>query len=84
MIDVDLIGEIRRAYFEQRLPIGVIYRTSELRPALVAAPEHPSPTNEHQEDRAGRIEIELPNGVRVHVDRLVNEKALSRVRSASA
>jgi transposase len=33
-------------------------------------------------ERAGAIEIDLPNGVRVRVDGAVNEKALRRVLSA--
>ncbi|MEA1649023.1 transposase [Nitrospirillum sp. BR 11164] len=32
-----------------------------------------------ERDRAGLIEVELPSGVRLRVDALVNEKALSRV-----
>lgn len=63
----------------QFMPVGIIDRLSEGRPALLAAPEHPSGTNEQQTDRVGAIEIELPTGVRVRVDGLVNEKALSRV-----
>lgn len=63
----------------QFVPIGTIDRPSEGRPALLASPEHPSGTNEQQADRVGAIEIELPTGIRVRVDGLVNEKALSRV-----
>jgi transposase len=62
----------------QFVPIGVIDRPSEARPALLAAPDLPPGTNE-QADRVSAIEIELPTGVRVRVDGLVNEKALSRV-----
>jgi transposase len=61
------------------VPVGVIDRASEARPVLLAAPEHPSSANGHQDDRDGEIEIQLPNGVRIRVNALVNEKALSRV-----
>ena len=63
----------------QFMPVGIIDRPSEGRPALLVAPEHPSGTNEQHADRVGAIEIELPTGIRVRVDGLVNEKALSRV-----
>ena len=63
----------------QFVPLGVIDRPSEERPALLAAPEHPSVVNEQRADRVGAIEIELPTGVRVRVDGWVNEKTLSRV-----
>ncbi|MGO9632498.1 MAG: IS66-like element accessory protein TnpA [Steroidobacteraceae bacterium] len=61
------------------VPVGVIDRASEVRPVLLTAPEHPSSANGHQDDRVGEIEIQLPNGVRIRVNALVNEKALSRV-----
>jgi transposase len=61
------------------VPIGVIDGTREGRPALLTGPEHPSPTRGDREDRVSKIDIELPNGVRVRVNASVNEKALSRV-----
>lgn len=64
------------------VPVGVIDQTGEARPALLSAPEHRSPTNGHRQDRVSKIEIALPNGVRVRVDAMVNEKALSRVLRA--
>jgi transposase-like protein len=61
------------------VPLGVVDRASEARPALLAAPEQPSSTNGHHEHRVSKIEIELPNGARVRIEALVNEKLLSRV-----
>ena len=61
------------------VPLGVIDGPSERRPALLTAPGRSPAMNEQQSDRIGRIEIELPNGVRVRVAGSVNEKALSRV-----
>ena len=58
------------------VPLGLIDRTSDARPALLTAPEPPAPANSR---RAGKIEIELPSGVRVRIDALVSEKVLSRV-----
>jgi transposase len=63
------------------LPIGMIGGASDAEPRLLAAQEQASPS-ERQEDRAGRIEIDLPNGARVRVDTSVNEKALARVLRA--
>ena len=63
-------------------PIGVIGRTREAAPVLLAAPEPRSPTGERREDRPGKIEIALPNGVRVRVGTSVSETALSRVLRA--
>ena len=60
------------------MPLGVIDGAGE-RPALLAAPDHPSGGREPSPARVGHIEIELPNGVRVRVAGSVNEKALSRV-----
>ena len=44
--------------------------------------EVPPPSPAAPEDRAGKIEIALPNGARVRVDETVSEKALSRVLRA--
>ena len=59
------------------VPVGIVGQAHD-EATLLAAPE-PPPTTRHQDDRAGRIEIDLPNGVRVRVDSFVNEKALARV-----
>ena len=64
------------------VPVGMIDRPSEARPTLLGAPEPPPATTGHQRDRTRKIEIELPNGVRLWVDALVNETALSRVLRA--
>ncbi len=63
-------------------PIGVIGRTNEAPPALLVAPEPRLPTGEQREERTSKIEIALPNGVRVKVGASVSEKALSRVLRA--
>jgi hypothetical protein len=46
---------------------------------LLAAPKYPPLTNGHQDHLVSKIEIELPNGARVRIEALVNEKMLSRV-----
>ena len=61
------------------ISLGVIDRTSDARPALLTAPEPPAPPKSSREERAGKIEIELPSGVRVRIGGLVSEKTLSRV-----
>lgn len=59
-----------------------------LMPATPAsAPAEPSPPKEdrvrrHPGARPGGIDIDLPTGVRLSVDRYVNEKALARVLQA--
>ena len=58
-------------------PVGVIDRASEARPVLLTAPEHSSCANGNAP--VGEIETQLPNGVRIRVNALMNEKALSRV-----
>jgi len=63
-------------------PIGVIGRANEAPAALPAGPERRSPREDHREERGGKIEIALPNGVRVKVNALVSEQALSRVLRA--
>lgn len=63
-------------------PIGVIGRTNEAPAGLPAGPERGSPRENHREERVGKIEIALPNGVRVKVNALVSERALSRVLRA--
>jgi len=63
-------------------PIGVIGRPNEAAPALLVAPG-PSPVaGGHRDERGGKIEIALPNGVRLRVTGSVSEKALSRVLRA--
>jgi transposase len=72
----DVAGSVRF------VPLGVVDRLSEERPALLAAPERPLATNERLAEGVGHIEIEFPAGIRVRADGLVNEKALSRVLRA--
>ena len=62
------------------VPLGVLGEVAgEASAALLPAePLRPHP----HEDKAGTIEIALPNGARVSVDAFVNEKALSRVLRA--
>jgi transposase len=62
--------------------IGVIGRPREAAPALLVAPEPAPATAGHRDERASRIEIALPNGVRLRVNGSVSEKALSRVLRA--
>jgi transposase len=62
------------------VPLGVL---GELDGETSEAPSSAEPPPPRQrEDRAGAIEIALPNGTRVSVDAFVNEKALSRVLRA--
>ena len=62
------------------VPLGVVGEVSGQRRPLLAAPElERSQPRQTSEAGAGTIEIALPNGVRICVDGLVNEKALSRV-----
>jgi transposase len=63
-------------------PIGVISRTHEAPPALLVPPEHSLPAGERREERVSKIEIALPNGIRVKVGASVSERALSRVLRA--
>lgn len=58
------------------IPVGVVGEASGAMQPQLAAPEHASAGG------AGMIEIALPNGVRICVDGLVSEKALSRVLRA--
>ena len=51
------------------MPVGMLGRTAEEAP----------PSSACRHGRAGVIDIELPNGVRIRVDALVNEKALSQI-----
>jgi hypothetical protein len=60
----------------------VIGGKNEAFPALQIAPGHPAPRENHRKECGGKIEIALPNGVRVKVAKLVSEKALSRVSRA--
>jgi transposase len=66
------------------VPLGIFEPDAdEKRPPLLAPPE-PKRSQQIQAGKgdAGLIEIALPNGARVCVDALVNEKALSRVLRA--
>src|SRR5277367_4080117 len=68
-------GLLRTAEPAEFVPIGVIGRAEEDRPALLAAPAgSPSPPR-----HTGMIEVELPSGARLRVDAFVSEKALRRV-----
>jgi transposase len=65
------------------VPLGVVGEVSGQRRPLLAPPERErSQPRQTGEAGAGTIEIALPNGVRICVDGLVNEKALSRVLRA--
>jgi transposase len=66
------------------LSLGVIGPTSDDAPGppMVAASDEPLPPpigGPRQQGGTGLIEIDLPNGARVRVDALVDEKALQRV-----
>lgn len=63
-------------------PIGVIGRTNEAPGALPVGAERRLARQDPREERAGKIEITLPNGARVKVNVLVSEQALSRVLRA--
>lgn len=58
------------------VPLGVVGEAGGARQPKLAPPEQASAGG------AGTIEIALPNGVRICVDGLVNEQALSRVLRA--
>ncbi|MBV8577134.1 MAG: transposase [Acetobacteraceae bacterium] len=62
-------------------PIGVVGRLNEAAPALLASEPAPA-TGGHRDERGSKIEIALPNGVRLRVNGSVSEKALSRVLRA--
>ena len=74
------------------MPIGVLGRSEEGGPALVARPSPavmaPPPSGPAplprpaMEDRPGVIEIDLADGTRLRVDAFVNERALRRVLAA--
>jgi len=61
--------------------IGMIGAAPEASPPLLSGPERPA-ASRPDDGRAGKIEIALPDGARVSVDALVNEKALARVLRA--
>jgi transposase len=63
-------------------PLGVIDGAHQAPAALLVAPEHRGAAEEHRQECASKIEIELANGVRVRVHASVSEKALSRVLRA--
>ncbi len=63
--------------------VGVVGEVSGERRPLLAPPQpERSQPPQASEAEAGMIEIALPNGIRICVDGLVNEKALSRVLRA--
>ena len=75
------------------VPIGVFGRSGDEGPAMLATPAKPLPQPQPSRstpclpptsmgDRAGVIELDLPNGARVRVDAFVNERALRRVFTA--
>jgi transposase len=67
------------------VPVGVFGRAGDGDTAMLAppSPQPSQPANTRASlDRAGMIEIDLPNGVRLRVDAFVNEKALRRVLQA--
>jgi transposase len=73
------------------IPIGVVGRDEDtgetaLRVPVAEPPERSAPESRQErplgpklEERAGVIEIDLPNGTRVRTDAFVNERALRRV-----
>jgi transposase len=65
------------------VPLGIADDAGGARRPSLAPPE-PERSQPHQvsEGGSGAIEIALPNGVRIWVDALVSEKALSRVLRA--
>jgi transposase len=63
-------------------PIGVVGATNGALAALPAGSEHRLPGEDHRDERADKIEIALPNGVRLKVDGLASEQALLRVLRA--
>lgn len=63
-------------------PIGVIGRPNEAAPALLVAPDTSPARGGHWDERSSKIEVALPNGVRLRVNGSVSEKALSRVLRA--
>jgi transposase len=74
-------ASMRAAEPVEFVPVGIIGRAADERPALLAAPEQAS-SGGHRGNQAGTIEIDLPNGARLRVDAQVNEKALRRVLQA--
>lgn len=65
------------------VPLGIVSEGGGLRRPKLGPPEpERSPPPQASEGGAGTIEIAMPNGVRICVDGLVNEKALSRVLRA--
>jgi transposase len=71
------------------IPLGVFGQTGQAEPALMAGPSTAAAaTSTHLPlprsvlaERAGVIEIDLPDGTRLRLDTLVNERALRRVLS---
>jgi transposase len=64
------------------VPVGILNEAGERNPVTAPGPERPAVRSTTSEDRIGRIEIDLPNGARVHVDESVSEKALVRILRA--
>jgi transposase len=60
------------------VPVGVIGPVPEASQVPLTASDLPA-ASRPDDDRAGRVEIALPDGTRVSVDAVVNETALARV-----
>ncbi len=72
-------ASMRAPHAVEFVPLGVVGRAGDPTPAMLPAPEHAASPEKPRRDRTGLIEIELPNGIRVHVDACVDETALSRI-----
>lgn len=75
-------ASLRASHSVEFVPIGMLGPASDETSAVPAAADRATPLIGSRQDRAGLIEIELPNGIRVRVDAFVNEKALSRILRA--
>ena len=65
------------------VPLGIVGEAGGARRPSLAPPEpERSQPRQASEGGSGAIEIALPNGVRIWVNALVSEKALSRVLRA--
>jgi hypothetical protein len=63
-------------------PLGAIIRTSDARPALLAAPELRAPTNSHRRARSSKIETQLPTWVQVRIDPFDREGIVAGIACA--
>ena len=75
---------VRAAELVDFVPLGIFGPDAEGERQPLAVPPEPKRSQQHRAGKGdtGTIEIALPNGARVCVDALVNEKALSRVLRA--